>query len=53
MIEKKQTPYKSPDLKQMQEIVIDLRTKIYIAAGEDPKKARNRYLTRFAIMKKF
>jgi hypothetical protein len=53
MIEKKPNTYKSPDLKQMQEIVIDLRTKIYIALGEDTKKAKSRYLSRFAVMKKF
>jgi hypothetical protein len=53
MIEKKPNIFKSPDLKQMQEVVIDLRTRIYIGMDEDPKKARVRYLSRFASMKKF
>jgi len=53
MIDKKQTVFKSPDLKQMQEVIIDLRTRIYIPVGEDPRKARDRYLSQFPSMKKF
>ncbi len=53
MIEKKPNVFKSPDLKQMQEVVIDHRTRIYIAMGEDPGKARERYLSQFSCMKKF
>ncbi len=53
MNEKKLITPKSPDLKQMQEVVIDLRTRIYIPAGEDPRKAKIRYLDRFNTMKKF
>jgi hypothetical protein len=47
MYEKKQTSFKTPDLTKMQEVVIDLRTRIYIALGADPEEARNRYLSRF------
>ena len=46
MYEKKQNNFKSPDLTKLQEVVIDLRTKIYIELGEDPEEARNRYLSR-------
>jgi hypothetical protein len=46
MIEKKQTNFKSPDLNQLQLVVIDSRTKIYIPIGADPEEARVRYLTR-------
>jgi hypothetical protein len=53
MIEKKLNTFKSPDLRQMQEVIIDLRTRIYIPIDEDPKKARVRYLSRFASMKKY
>jgi hypothetical protein len=51
MIEKKQNNTKTPDLASLQEVVIDLRTKIYIAIGADPEEARNRYLTRFEAKK--
>jgi hypothetical protein len=53
MIEKKPNSFKSPDLKHMQEVIIDLRTRIYITLGEDPKKAKIRYLERFASLKKY
>jgi hypothetical protein len=53
MIEKRQVIFKTPDLKQMQEVVIDFRTKIYIGKNEDPKKAKINYLSKFASMKKF
>ena len=46
MYEKKQTNFKSPDLKLLQEVVIDMRTIIYIAVGADPEEAKTRYLTR-------
>jgi hypothetical protein len=36
----------SPDLKSMQEVVIDRKTSIYIEINEDPVKARERYLLR-------
>lgn len=51
MYEKKQNDYKSPDLTKMQAVVIDLRTIIYIAQGEDPEKAKSRYFARIAEKK--
>ena len=47
MYEKKQSTFKSPDLNKLQEVIIDLRTKIYIAQDADPEEARKRYLSRF------
>lgn len=46
MYEKKQKAAESPDLTKMQEVVIDRRTKIYIAISADPEEARTRYLSR-------
>ncbi len=46
MIEKKPTIFKSPNLSKMQVVVIDAKTKIYIAAGDDPIEAKSRYLSR-------
>jgi hypothetical protein len=51
MIDKKQNSFKSPDLKKLQEVVIDFRTRIYITLGADPEEARSRYLARFAYKK--
>jgi hypothetical protein len=51
MYDKKQSNYKTPDLSKLQEVVIDVRTKIYIAAGADPDEARTRYLARFGYKK--
>ena len=52
MYEKKvQNNFKSPDLSKMQEIVIDLRTKIYVALNVDPEEAKTRYLSRFGVKK--
>jgi len=45
MIEKKPIVYKSPDLSKLKEVVIDHRTRIYIAPGADVEEARNRYLS--------
>jgi hypothetical protein len=43
----KRTPvFKSPDLNKMQVVVIDHRTKIYIALDADPEEARIRYFSR-------
>ena len=53
MFEKKTVEIKTPDLKKMQEIIIDLRTRIYVPIEEDPQKARERYMTKFQTMKKF
>ena len=47
MSERKQHTIQSPDLSKMQEVVIDMRTKIYIPKGADPNEARKRYLARF------
>jgi hypothetical protein len=46
MFKKKQNNFKSPDLTKLQEVVIDFRTKIYIALGADPEEARSSYLSR-------
>lgn len=46
MFEKKHSSFKSPDLKNMQEVVIDTRTRIYIPVGDDAKKAKERYLSK-------
>ena len=52
MHEKKQNNFKTPDLNQLQEVVIDLRTKIYIAVGADPEEAKSRYLARLEAKNK-
>jgi hypothetical protein len=36
----------SPDLKSLQEVVIDRKTSIYIGINDDPVQARERYLLR-------
>jgi len=46
MQEKKQTVFKTPDITRMQEVVINHRTKIYIAIDADPEQARTRYWER-------
>jgi len=51
MYEKKQIVFKSPDLNKLQAVVIDHRTKIYIAVDADPEEAKMRYLTRIANKK--
>ncbi len=51
MYEKKQINHTSPDLAKLQEVVIDVRTKIYIALGADPEEARARYLERVGTKK--
>jgi hypothetical protein len=43
---KKTNTFKTPDLREMQEVIINERTKIYIAIGADPEKARSRYFER-------
>jgi len=45
-VDKKQVAFKSPNLSKMQEVIIDVRTRIYIAPDADPVKARERYLAR-------
>jgi hypothetical protein len=46
MQERKQIVFKTPDITKMQEVVINQRTKIYIAVGADPDEARSRYWAR-------
>jgi hypothetical protein len=48
MYESKQGNYKSPDLSKLKEVIIDHRTRIYIAPDADVEEARNRYLLRNA-----
>jgi hypothetical protein len=51
MHEKKHIEYKSPDLSKLQEVVIDIRTKIYIARDADPAEAKIKYLSRLGVRK--
>jgi hypothetical protein len=51
MLEKKTNVFKSPDLSKLKEVIIDHRTKIYIAPGSDIEEARNRYLLRITTRK--
>ena len=51
MAEKKQNIIESPDVTKMQEVVINSRTRIYIASGVDPVKAKKRYLERLEFRK--
>nr|NQU90632.1 hypothetical protein [Bacteroidota bacterium] len=46
MDKKKQNVFKSPDLSKLQEVVVDVKTKIYIEVGADPVEAKRRYLIR-------
>jgi hypothetical protein len=48
MYDKKNAPFKSPDLQKLQAVVINLKTTIYIALGADPGEARKRYFTKLA-----
>jgi hypothetical protein len=52
MFEKKQNNFKSPDLSKLQEVVIDLRTRIYIAVGANPEEAKSRYLSKLEAKNK-
>jgi hypothetical protein len=49
MFEKKTGVFISPDLSKLKEIIIDHRTKIYIAPDADVEEARNRYLLRNTV----
>jgi hypothetical protein len=51
MFEKKQPSYTTPDLTKLQEVIIDVKTRIYIAQGADPKQARSRYMERVSAKK--
>lgn len=46
MNKKNQNDNTSPDIGKLQEVVIDFRTKIYIAFGANPIEAKKRYLLR-------
>jgi hypothetical protein len=46
MFEKKQAIIKSPDLSKLKEIIIDHRTRIYIAPDADIEEAKSRYYFR-------
>jgi hypothetical protein len=46
MQDKKQNNFKTPDLSKMQEVIIDDRTKIYIAMGANAEEAKGRYRSR-------
>jgi hypothetical protein len=46
MYDKKIATCKSPDLEELQAVVIDIKTRIYIAIGADPEIARKRYFER-------
>ena len=46
MHERKQIIFKTPDITKMQEVIINYKTKLYIAMGADPEEARSRYLNR-------
>jgi hypothetical protein len=49
--DKKQTIFKSPDLAKLQEVIIDARTRIYIAIDADPKEAKLNYFERLNFKK--
>ncbi len=51
MFEKKLNVVKSPDLSKLKEVIIDHRTKIYIAPGADIEEAKERYFTRIKARK--
>jgi hypothetical protein len=51
MFEKKTANFKSPDLSKLKEVIIDHRTKIYIAPDADIEEAKSRYLYRLTIKK--
>ena len=48
MFDKKPNIVKSPDLSKLKEVIIDHRTKIYIAPNADIEKARERYFDRIS-----
>lgn len=51
MYDKKHNEIKSVDLNKLQEVIIDGRTRIYIAIDADPKEAKDRYLERVGAKK--
>lgn len=51
MNDKKQNTFKSPDLSKLQLVVINHKTRIYVAEGDDPEEAKARYLARLEFKK--
>ena len=51
MYEKRAETIKSPDLSKLKEVIIDHRTKIYIAPDADIEEARFRYFNRLTAKK--
>jgi len=51
MYEKKPSSFKTPDLGNLQAVVIDVRTTIYIPRYADAKEAKKRYLSRLGVKK--
>jgi hypothetical protein len=51
MNEKKQFVFKSVDLSKLQEVIIDFKTRIYIAIDGDPVAAKKRYQDRVSAKK--
>jgi hypothetical protein len=51
MIDKAHMNSKTPDLTKMQEVIINPRTRIYIAIGASAKEAKERYLQRSVVKK--
>jgi hypothetical protein len=49
---KKAATFKSPDINKLQEVVIDHRTRIYIALDASPERARIRYFERLQAKEK-
>ena len=49
MNDKKQISFKSPDLSKLQLVVINERTRIYVAEGDDPAEAKSRYLSKLEV----
>jgi len=51
MIEKKPVVFKSPDLSKLKEVVINHKTRIYIAQDAKVEEAKERYRTLMAARK--
>ena len=51
MYEKKPASFVSPDLSNLQAVVIDFKTILYIALDADPKLAKSAYLSRVGMKK--
>lgn len=51
MIEKKPVVFKSPDLSKLKEVIINHKTRIYIAQDANIEEAKERYRTLMAARK--